>query len=291
MNDDRRHLLAVVVSLFRPDVATLDRVAKIGTFAKLLIVVDDSGPGRASGIRLAEPHVAIANRENLGLAHSLNVGIRRAIELGATHVLTLDQDTEYDPELATRLMDAFRSPVGVNAPTVVSPELVAGAELAHSHPWSGGMCSYNILQSGLIFDVDLFRRVGFFREEFFIDGLEPEFVMRMHSIGLHVRVVPDTVLSHEIGFPRVINVGPLRFTVSGHSRVRRYYIVRNHLAWTREYRSVSPAYAVYMRRWVARFVVKSIVFENGRVRNALACLAGYRDYRRGKFGPAPSWIS
>lgn len=287
MADRRARTLAVVISLFRPDDETLQRVAMIGRLVDLLVVVDDSGAPDPRVLSRLGASKLIVNGTNRGLAYSLNVGIKRAMELGATHVMTLDQDTDYDAALAARLLDAFEASTGEFV-AASSAQIVAGARLTHQHTWSGGICSFNVLQSGLIFNVEIFLRIGFFAECLFIDGIEPEFVMRMHAQGYHLSVVPGTVLRHDIGFPRVLRIGSRTLTLSGHSPVRRYYMVRNHLAWTREYRALEPEYCAYMRRWVAGVVIKSIFLEPGRLRNTWACLRGYIDYKSARFGRAPT---
>ena len=66
-----------------------------------VIVVDNgSTDGSVAAIRASQPSVEVIDTgENLGFAGGNNVGIRRALELGADYVLLLNNDTVVDPGL------------------------------------------------------------------------------------------------------------------------------------------------------------------------------------------------
>ena len=96
-----------VISTFRPGASALAAVTSVQEQVDGVIVVDD-GSGEASAAALERlrdlgAHVS-ASAENLGIAASLNRGIREARARGARHVLTLDQDSEVPAGFVERLL-------------------------------------------------------------------------------------------------------------------------------------------------------------------------------------------
>src|SRR5579871_2335057 len=93
-----------------------DTLACLASLAKadapgLVTIVADNGSADGTAEAVAEqfPTVElIQNGANLGFAGGNNAGIRRALELGATHVLVLNNDTELDPGFLGALLDEAR---------------------------------------------------------------------------------------------------------------------------------------------------------------------------------------
>ncbi|MDD3643093.1 MAG: glycosyltransferase family 2 protein [Candidatus Krumholzibacteria bacterium] len=99
----------------------LDSLSRVERPPLSVIVVDNgSTDGSAATVRERYPWAElIENGENLLFAGGNNVGIRRALERGASAVLLLNNDTEVDPEFAERLLGAFGDPsTGIAGPRI-----------------------------------------------------------------------------------------------------------------------------------------------------------------------------
>lgn len=278
--------IAGVMSTHRPDATLPINAAAAASQVDHLFLVDDTGaPSRA--LELAAPHITVlSNDTNVGLATSLNRGVRAAIEWGATHVLTLDDDTGlprgYTSKLARAMVEARASGLPV---LTAGPRSVGGSSAyRHEHSFGRQTCSLYVMQSGLMFDVEAFRRFGLFRDEFFIDAVEHDYLARLHRHGFHTMLVDDLDLPHVVGEPHTVRLGFRTVTTSNHSAFRFYYMTRNMLTFVRDIERDEPIVAHESRTFLGREILKMLAFEHDRPAKLRAVVRGYRDYRRGKFG-------
>lgn len=73
------------------------------------ILIDNASPDRsAADVRSRYPEVDVTElTENVGFGRANNIGIRRALELGARHVFLLNQDCVVEPETVAQLARAL----------------------------------------------------------------------------------------------------------------------------------------------------------------------------------------
>lgn len=283
------HRIAAVMSTFQPDESVIRNAAAVASQVDHLFVVDDTG-GTSSLNALASPSLSvIANRENVGLATSLNRGVESAIAWGATHLLTIDDDTHLPELYVHRLVEALAAarakglPVLTAGPRTVNGSLTAYGEV---HSFDSEECSLYVMQSGLLFDVEAFRDVGMFRDEFFIDAIEPDFLARSHRLGLHTLLVSGVDLPHSVGIPHVVNLGFRTVTTSNHSAFRMYYFTRNTLTFVRDNQDNDPVVTHRRVPLLRRELVKALVLEPDRRAKLAAVWRGYRAYRARVLGRA-----
>jgi GT2 family glycosyltransferase len=162
----------------------------------LPILVVDNGSIAPEGQRLADefgsPVVAVRLTPNRGVAGGYNAAMSRAAELGATHVLLLNNDTLVnDPKMLARLIAAAEPDVAAVGPVVLNSDgtvYSAGGKLSwttgqsrhrrdsvvtdkpYDVPWLDGPC--------LLVSIDIARQVG---------GLAPIFVSYWEDIDWCVR--------------------------------------------------------------------------------------------------------
>ena len=120
-------MLAVVVLTYRPPADVLhDCIASLvrSADADAIVVVDNGGAANAGRVAAAETPVTVLRPgENLGFAGGMNLGMRHAIDAGATSVALLNDDTVVAPgwlaTLAARLDDG--DDVGAVQPKLLFP--------------------------------------------------------------------------------------------------------------------------------------------------------------------------
>lgn len=87
-----------------------------------IIVVDNASENReGSRLKDAFPNILlIQNEQNLGFTGGNNVGIRKALEDGYTHIMLLNNDTEVEPDFLGEMIRKFRanSKLGVVQPLI-----------------------------------------------------------------------------------------------------------------------------------------------------------------------------
>lgn len=243
--------------------------------------------------------VVVDNTENnVGIAAALNRGVQECIAGGAEWILTMDQDSHFnDNDNDNAVGDR-----GDNENAYSLRQYIAAAngfdDIAHVGLFSP-IQNYNdkmprtsgpyddmvaVMTSGNIISAEAYRRSAGFREEFFIDLVDNEYCLQMHRLGLRVVRVNSTLLVHSLGdeLYHVRLFGIWKKEVISHKPFRYYYMVRNNLQTQRMY----PEHKHFHSKRLCRIVKRVILYD--RV-NKLAKLRmiwrGYRDFRRGIFGP------
>ena len=238
-----KQVCAVLVT-YHPDADLPRRLARILNETGAVVVVDN-GSGAAAVAMLERlpfgPSVSvILNPRNLGVASALNIGIRRAIELGYAWALLLDQDSVPDEGMVEALIAvraAFPDPsrlavVGAafrdvhRAGEGDAPIPIGAADAAQ--PW---IEVQTVITSGSLIGLAQHARIGPFREELFIDYVDAEYCFRARRLGYRVIQTREPLMAHAIG----ASTRHGRKWTSNHSPDRRYYIARNDTVMLREY--------------------------------------------------------
>lgn len=283
--------VVAVIPLYRPPADIADRVSELLGQVAGVVLVDD-GTENANPLDLDLPGVdLLANPENRGIAHALNTAIARARELGATHVLTLDQDSAVTKEFVDRLLSALEREEarGLRVAAAV-PEMVGGAPQLREPDGT----AFEPIQAGQLLPMSVVDAVGAFDERLFIDAVDSDFVLRARELGFRFVIAEGVTLGHALGesvpvtlFGRPLVIRGRSRSVIYHKPFRTYYMVRNsvHLARTRGATS---------RRWMWRRVRKTLEMIVGcsllapdRAQQLRAIRLGIRDGRRGQPGKIP----
>ena len=122
-----------------PCLASLKRVPEP---ALRIIVVDNASSDRSIDIirREAPEAELIVNDRNLLFAEGNNVGMRRALERGGSHVLLLNNDTEVEPTFAAAMLAALERAPDAG---IVGPKILYDGEPRRI--WYGGAGFYPLV--------------------------------------------------------------------------------------------------------------------------------------------------
>jgi rhamnosyltransferase len=249
MAEIHQHLSEVcaVVVAYHPSHAQLD--ALIGSLkgqVGRVVVVDNTdrlegrwhpAPGLEHFVHL------IRLDDNLGVGCAQNVGARSAVAGGARYVLLLDQDSLPTPGMLDQLLRGLllTQVNDVYPPLVAGPVLVdqVTSERSDFLPSDDVACCSDsslsvvatrlTVASGMLIDVRAFDLVGYMREDYFIDWIDIEWVMRLHQMGYFSVGVRGAELKHNEGeVLRSIWFIPNK-KIPYHQPFRNYYRVRNQL--------------------------------------------------------------
>ena len=243
--------IAVLVA-YNPDEGFEGRLRDlIPQVYKVLIV--NNGNKLALPDNLIDSLLLINNSENLGVAKALNQGIQLADELGATWVVTLDQDSELVDGFVSRMMAVYeilpikKSLLGANFFDSRRGRL--RERTTELRP--GYVPKKTVITSGMMFPISLFRELGGFREEYFIDSVDHEYCLRARKAGYGCYITCEPLMTHCIGTE--LNASLQRFLpcAYNHPPFRKYYIARNVVLTVKEYFAFDPA-------WVAKQFLRVI---------------------------------
>ncbi|MEZ0186527.1 MAG: glycosyltransferase family 2 protein [Candidatus Reddybacter sp.] len=261
----------------------------------------------------------IATGKNLGYAGGNNVGIKAALERDADYLLILNNDTQVDPDLLTRLCEATeRHPLDTvfgprifyteqphkiwfssahwNSNTIVYDFI--GQGLVESDLPSGDIDSDYICGAGFFCSADLFRKVGFFEERFFLVYEESDWCQRARRLGSRCITVSDAKIWHAVAASFGTEESPLR----------TYFSTRNKLFWAERNLSRSDHFKILkrsLRCYLPRIRINSDKNINLPKRILWALMAstrhwsnpvfrakqiGVRDYILRRFGDCPTSV-
>jgi len=239
-----------VVSTFRPGEQAERAVASVRPQVDGVVVVDDgSGPTAVPVLdRLAHLGAeVVAVPTNRGIAAALNHGVDVARSHGATHVVTLDQDSVVPDGFVAALAEGAARAAG-GAIGALVPEFFAAVRQARGPMRDGISDAANVIQSGMLVPLSTFDAVGGLREDFFIDLVDTEFELRLRAAGYRVAAVEGLRLGHALGakYERLIFGRPVRLPgippeVTLSTPFRYFYRVRNRLVLNREHFGTAPA--------------------------------------------------
>lgn len=193
------------------------------SYSRLHIVVVDNGSDDGSGPALAARYGRqidlILNRENLGFAAGMNIGIRHALGCGADSVLLLNNDTVIGTEAIEHLLQVSESDaaIGVLGPAVYfydEPDRFWRLGAVHNQ-WSPlpieiGRGEMDQGQFAAPFEVDyvtgcamwiraeLLRQVGLLDEGYYMYYEDADFCRRAHNAGYRIVVTPQAHVWHKV---------------------------------------------------------------------------------------------
>jgi len=244
---NKNNTCAVIVA-YHPDNEFPERVERISKQVGKVIVVDNGSSENCVVMlnKLSEDKKVdlILNNKNLGVATALNIGLRFAINLdkGFSWCLTMDQDTIVYPELLEVLISAY-----THCPFRRDVAIVG----SNYEEWTTGRILFNadtdgqkwaevdhLPTSGCLTSIEVYKSVGGFRDDFFIDYVDTEFCIRIKENGYRIIIAPKVCMRHPLGYYRKNKLYKIlcgRSMVSNYPPVRHYYWSRNGMVLAREY--------------------------------------------------------
>jgi rhamnosyltransferase len=286
--------ICAIMVTYNPDSPVGPNIGALLPHVDKLILVDNGSalPIRAHIETIASscPVQVIWNKENLGLATALNIGIRSA--LGSNDfawIATFDQDSRVSAGFRAAMLQAYlacpyRERVGIIGPRhVVFPEDSMAGILHHAEPDSFRERTA-VMQSGTFLSTEALRSCGLFDESFFIDYVDFEFCLRVRKNGLRIIEAPGAVIAHRLGNPSRHTLFGKTFTVCNHSALRRYYAARNRLRiYSRYLFSDFPWLCNDVWLWFKE-IVKLVLFEENRLKKLAYMARGGWDALRRRGG-------
>lgn len=187
----------------------------------LLVVVDNaSTDGSVGAVRAQYPNVeVIENEANLRWAGGNNVGIHHGLEQGADYILLLNNDTEVEPDMITRLVEAAEADpsIGLLAPKIyyhAQRDLIwyAGgrASLWRGLFWHVGIRQQDrgqfdrsgpidyITGCAMLIRREVAREVGDIDTVFFAYGEDVDYSFRVKAAGFGLAMVPGARMWHKV---------------------------------------------------------------------------------------------
>lgn len=275
IEQDRGPGCAIIVS-FNPEVPVLltllTRIAAERDFLLIDNHSDNLSAFKAQVLALPRCLGLEALNTNSGLAHALNIGLRKAIAAGYQLAFLFDQDSVVSPGFFIAMEAAF-----ISAEQELPRELAAlGPRI--EHPETGRTMPFRVfnrlfrrsnrklgpgslfyeadflISSGSLLSLTAVQDIGFMKEAYFIDNVDLEWCFRARAKGYSLAGTDHAVLLHRIGEPGsnpLVKMGLL----TRHPPQRSYFTTRNRLHL---YRMPYAPLGWKLRDGV-RFILKTLV--------------------------------
>ena len=260
------------------------------------IILVDNGSGVETRKCIAEQALrkgptlkTILNDDNLGIAAALNQGFSLAIELGYDLIITLDQDSVPEPGMKDALLRGFqnhpnREKLAILAPVIfeeVTNQSTKYLRQKHKFLFERLYCDQQFLRnvtfvitSGSLYNLNLYRDLGPFRDDFFIDAVDTEYCLRAIRSGYEVSVACDARLMHTLGNRQRKTILNRVHFPTFHSPVRWYYISRNRVSMLRMYAWRFPHWFFFEIAVTLTGLTRMLLFEDRRLEKIKAMLLG-----------------
>ena len=268
-----------------------------------IIVVDNSDDRRCEEAlaALRDEFVLIRTGSNLGFSGGMNLGIRRALDAGASHVFLVNSDAIVPPATVGRLLAVLKAgPTrGVVSPVITSrsrPGVIASLGMSYSdatgrmrHRGAGERLDLAagddwesvpaVSGCAMLATREVFEQIGLLDEAYFFSFEDLAFCLAARDAGFDVGVARRAAVLHE---------GSL--TLGAASPRRLYFAARNHLRAAAN-RPASTAVAGLARgaAIVGYNLAHAVKAPGGTLAGRVgAVLRGTRDHLRRRYGPDTS---
>jgi GT2 family glycosyltransferase len=279
--------------------ACLASLERVPDRPELVVVVDNAstdGTAEAVTERFLRAEL-VRSPENRGFAGGNNLGIARALELGADHVLVLNNDAEVEPGAIDALVEAATArpdagSVGAKILFADPPDLVwfAGADYDPRRGYNGRQRGYREPDDGrwagvretdracgaaMLVPRAVLERVGAFDETLFLYAEDVEWSLRAARAGLRHYVVGESVVRHHVSAAAGGESSPLTL----------YYGLRNALVVAERYAPLGRL-GTWRRRLVLLLAhAAQALLAPGRLAGLRAVASGFHDGLRRRLGP------
>jgi rhamnosyltransferase len=285
----------LIFVLYQPTEDFLGNLAKARAACPNVVAVDNSPE---ADVRLHEclreqGMQVIVNRNAGGLAGAYNKGAEALLAQQCEVIFLLDQDSDIDASFFTKMMQActdLGTDMFMVGPKIYEINLERGMPIfppGKRFPKSvriddqtaGMFPTLCIISSGSAISAAAYRKLGAFREDYFIEYIDVEYGLRASSQNVPVYMNAAVTMRQTTG---QIERHGKRFTTN-HAAWRRYYGARNAVHCLNLYRSywglhwMSGLLAIQQALCVLRF-------EPQKLKKVTAITCGYLDGVLGRLG-------
>lgn len=285
----------LIFVLYQPSAEFVRNLHKARAICPVVVAVDNSPE---PDLHLHEAlrqggTTVIDNRNRGGLAGAYNRGAEALLATGCEVIFLLDQDSEIDTSFFSGMMQACS---GLGTDTFLLGPKIHEINLGRCMPaippgrrfprprriddeTDGLFPTLFVISSGTALSAGAYRRLGAFREDYFIEYIDIEYGLRASSRDVPVYMNAAVTMRQTTG--HIVRHG--RLFTTHHAAWRRYYGARNAVHALRLYRS----------RWALHWLPGLLalhqalcvtLFEDRKIRKLVAIGCGYLDGLFGRLG-------
>lgn len=271
--------LAGMVTLYKPNEDNISNINNyIDSLDKLYVFDNTDNINNSNMLPKNKKIVYITEKENKGIAYSMNVCAEKAIEDGYKYLLTLDQDSRMNSDIIKKMLEFLENTKEKNI-GLISP--YQDIELEGEKTTNEYDDVIEIMTSGNIISLDVYKKIGGFKSWLFIDCVDTEYCMNLHKHGYKVLRLNNIIMKHSLGDIKIHHLFGKEYSCSNHNAMRRYYIARNNLYINDMYKDMYPDYCAFLIRVQKGQVKRILAFEKDKFNKLKMMYRGYKDHKKG----------
>ncbi len=260
-------MISAITVLFKPSPEVYINIQTYLDKVACLYVVDNSPSlSKTSERLLKEKKIKLLSSSvNVGISEAYNLGLYRAEQDGYRWLMTMDQDSFFEPYQIEHFFEDFKKAqknnLGIYAP-LHNPKFLSQEEDKQV---------LAVMSSASIVNVDMALGMGGFDTALFIDEVDHEFCMRMQEKDFIVLQNCRAFLNHSLG-------GKGERDRKKYSATRLYYMMRNHLYIKKKYQNLYPDYFEKRKSYIRSFLAEQVMHHNHKLHRSAMIFAGIKDY-------------
>jgi len=235
--------IAAVVILYHPGQETIDNITTYSNYVGKIYVFDNTEQGSPLRNQLSlNPKIYYdGDGENHGIAKRLNAAALLATAEGFQWLLMMDQDSSFTKAMVENYFFCFNQYTPKHEVAMVGINFEQQTQLISTV--CNAVFSDELITSGTILNLNLFKVIGGFDEQLFIDGVDHEYTIRTLLEGFKIVQFSNIQLVHSLG--KLVKKASVKtlFLIKKqkriHSPLRCYYVHRNNLYLQKKYKNVA----------------------------------------------------
>lgn len=275
--------LAAVVTLYHPDKTHFENIKNYLSDVDKLYVIDNT-PNKSHEKDLPKSKkIEYFTFNNIGVSKALNLGASNALNAGFSWLLTMDQDTILSSSILKEMIKIIEKEdmkkVGIVTPWHHTKLKVEKPKERVDYP-------QDVMTSGNLVNLAIWKKIGGFNEDFFIDGIDIEYGLRLKKNGFKIMRLNYLEIEHDLG--DIFYVKDKLCT--NHSGLRRYYMNRNYHYIYDMYQDTDKKFCSFLIRNY-KTMAKVILFEKKKFSKVYGFILGYIHYKKGIKGKLEHFLN
>lgn len=249
---------------YNVDEKIIEVVSSIIDQVEYVVIVDNASNDKTieilKEIDKSKKVEVIFNKSNYGIAKALNQSIEIAKNKKMNWILTLDHDSICNEEMIKNMLLVNKkyndqNTIGILAPKVF--EMNKKDFISNKNTENYYTEVKECIQSGSLFNMDVFDKIGCFNEDLFIYHVDFDYCERVIKAGYKILQCNNTILYHEEGYKIAKKFLGIDTFYNNYSSLAIYYITRNTVYMAQKYS------IFYLKRILKDFIF-ILLYDNKR---------------------------
>ena len=274
--------IAGIVIIYNPDEDVVQNIQTYSSHINKLYIADNSSIPALDYKYSAANFEYIHDSHNHGIAKRLNQVAKLAIHEGFDFLLTMDQDSAFTDSDIEKYISCINEISWANVAMV-------GVNIDSKNSASS-TCTFKdsveLITSGSIVNLHLYRLIGGFDENLFIDEVDHDYCYSSIKLGYRIVKFDHIHMQHKLGkttyHKSLLNLNKTPRVL--HSPSRLYYMTRNHLYICNKHKGFFKDELALKRNELLNRIKNNLLYGKRKFLTIRLIMKGIIDYKKNVMG-------